>query len=93
LDQSFAPAPLALGKLYQRLNRLDEAAAQFKQAIQLEPNLAEAHYHLGRIYVRLKRAGEAQAELATFKRLSDEQKEQSQNERREIVRRLANVRF
>ncbi|MGB9181909.1 MAG: tetratricopeptide repeat protein [Pyrinomonadaceae bacterium] len=93
LDQSFAPAQLALGKLYQRLNRFEDAARQFEQVIKLAPNLAEAHYQLGRIYTRLKRAQEAQTALATFKRLSEEQKEQAQTERQEIVRRLANVRF
>jgi tetratricopeptide (TPR) repeat protein len=93
LDKSFALAQLALGKLYQRSDRLTDAARQFEYVIKLEPNLAEAHYQLGRIYTRLKRASEAQAELATFKRLSDEQKEQSQTELQGIVRRLANVRF
>ncbi|MGA9996423.1 MAG: tetratricopeptide repeat protein [Pyrinomonadaceae bacterium] len=93
LDQSLAPAQLALGKLYQRLNRFEDAARQFEQVIKLAPNLAEAHYQLGRIYTRLKRAQEAQTALATFKRLSEEQKEQAQTERQEIVRRLANVRF
>jgi Tfp pilus assembly protein PilF len=93
LDKTFAPAQLALGKLYQRSERLTDAARQFEYVITLEPNLAEAHYQLGRIYTRLKRANEAQAELATFKRLSDTQKEQSQSELQEVVRRLANVRF
>jgi tetratricopeptide (TPR) repeat protein len=93
LDGSFAPAQLSLGKLYQRADRLEEAVTRFEQAIKLDPNLAEAYYQLGRVYIRLKRKDEAQTELATFKRLSDAQKEQSQNDRREIVRRLANVRF
>lgn len=93
LDETFAPAQLALGKLYQRLNRLEEAAKQFEQVTKLEPNLAEAHYQLGRVYARLKRGVEAQTELDTFKRLSEGQKEQSKNELQEIVRRLANVRF
>lgn len=93
LDQTFAPAQLALGKLYQRSERLADAARQFEYVIKLEPNLAEAHYQLGRIYTRLKRANEAQAELATFKRLSDAQKEQTQSELQDVVRRLANVRF
>lgn len=93
LDQSFAPAQLALGKLYVRMNRLDEAATQLERAIALQPDLAEAHYQLGRVYSRLKRTNEAQAELTRFKQLSDTQKEQAQNERRDIVRRLADVRF
>jgi Tfp pilus assembly protein PilF len=93
LDKSFAPAQLALGKLYQRLNRLEDAAKQFEYVTKLEPNLAEAHYQLGRVYTRLKRTSEAQVELETFKRLSEGQKEQSKTELQEIVRRLANVRF
>jgi tetratricopeptide (TPR) repeat protein len=93
LDKSFAPAQLALGKLYQRLNRFEDAAKQFEYVTKLEPNLAEAHYQLGRVYTRLKRTSEAQGELETFKRLSEGQKEQSKNELQEIVRRLANVRF
>jgi tetratricopeptide (TPR) repeat protein len=93
LDKSFAPAQLALGKLYQRLNRYEDAAKQFEYVTKLEPNLAEAHYQLGRVYTRLKRTVEAQTELETFKRLSEGQKEKSQSEMQEIVRRLANVRF
>ena len=93
LDQSFIPARLTLGKLYFRLNRLEDAATQLERAIALQPNLAEAHYQLGRVYTRLKRTPEAQAALERFKQLSDAQKEQAQNEQREIVRRLANVLF
>ena len=92
-DSSFVPAHLALGKLFARVNRLPEAAAEFERAIKLDPNLAEAHYGLGRVYTRMKRLAEAQTTLAVFKRLSDSQKEQEQNERRDIVRRLANVHF
>lgn len=93
LEPTFAPARLALGKLYSRTNRLNEAAAEFEQVVKLDPELAEAYYQLGRAYTRLKRSSEAQATLATFKRLSESKKEQEQNDRREIVRRLANVRF
>ena len=93
LEPSFAPARLALGKLYLRAERLAEAVGEFERVIKLDPNLAEAYYHLGRAYVKLKRTAEAQAALATFKSLSDTQKEQEQKDRKEIVRRLADVRF
>lgn len=92
-DATFIPAHLALGKLYSRNNRLAEAAGELELVVKLDPNLAEAYYQLGRVYTRLKRAAEAQTTLATFKRLSDSQKEQEQNERREIVRRLDKVLF
>lgn len=93
LDPTLASARLALGKLYFRTERLEAAAHQLQQAVSLDPNTAETHYQLGRVYSRLKRTAEAQAALAVFKRLNEGQKEQAQNERKEIVRRLANVRF
>ncbi|MCA1635309.1 MAG: tetratricopeptide repeat protein [Acidobacteria bacterium] len=93
LDPSFAAARLALAKLHVRTERWAEAAVQFERVVQLEPGRAEAHYQLGRVYTRLKRAADAQRELATFKQLSDTQKEQKEIERRDLVRRLASVRF
>jgi tetratricopeptide (TPR) repeat protein len=93
LDPTLASARLALGKLYLRTERLDAAVEQLTRAAALDPNSAETHYQLGRIYTRQKRTAEAQIALATFKRLNEGQKEQAQNERKEIVRRLANVHF
>jgi tetratricopeptide (TPR) repeat protein len=93
MDATFAPARLALAKVFIREERWAEAVSELEKIIKLDPNLAEAYYQLGRAYVRLKRSPEAQTTLATFKRLSETQKEQVQNEQREIVRRLANVRF
>jgi tetratricopeptide (TPR) repeat protein len=93
LDTSYAPSRLALAKLHLRNNRLNEAVTELERVVQINPNLAEAHYQLGRTLMRLRRTTEAQTALATFRRLSETQREQSQNERRDIVRRLANVRF
>jgi Tfp pilus assembly protein PilF len=93
LDASYAPARLALGKLHARQERLPEAVAEFEQVIKLDPNLAEAHYQLGRALSQLKRVAEAQTALATFRRLSESQKQQEQDERRDIMRRLADVVF
>ncbi|MEN3326466.1 MAG: hypothetical protein V7638_1273 [Acidobacteriota bacterium] len=91
LDSNLAPAYLTWGKLYVRTNRYDEAAPLLQRAVSLQPELLEAHYQLSRVLVKLKRTGEANRELAIFKQLSEKQK--AQNESREIVRRLANVRF
>jgi len=93
MDASYAPARLALGMLYARSARLTEAAGEFERCIALDPNLAEAHYQLSRAYSRLKRPAQAQTALATFKRLSDTQKEQVLKDRKEIVDRLASVLF
>ncbi|MDT4896967.1 MAG: hypothetical protein QOH25_2044 [Acidobacteriota bacterium] len=93
LEPSFAPARLALARLYIRAERFAEAATQLETIVAAEPNLAEAQYHLGRVYMRLKRTEDAQKALAAFKRLSDDQQKQAQSERQELVRRLANVKF
>jgi thioredoxin-like negative regulator of GroEL len=74
-----------------RANRYSEAAPLLERAVSLQPELLEAHYQLSRVLVKLKRTDEANRELAVFKQLSEQQK--AQNESREIVRRLANVKF
>jgi len=91
LDPKLASAYLTWGRLYVRTNRYAEAAPLLERAVSLQPELAEAHYQLSRVLVKLKRTDEANRELAIFKQLNEKQK--AQNESREIVRRLANVRF
>jgi Tfp pilus assembly protein PilF len=92
-DSTFTPARISLGKLYMRTGRWEKAAAELEQVIKLDASLADAYYQLGRTYVRLKRTAEAQSALATFKSLSETQKERESKELREVVKRLANVRF
>jgi Tfp pilus assembly protein PilF len=91
LDPNLAGAYLSWAKLYVRASRYEEAAPLLERSVSLQPELVEAHYQLSRVYVRLKRAEDASRELALFKQLNEKQK--TQNEPREIARRLANVRF
>ena len=93
LDPNLTSAHLTLGRFYVRQTRWTEAAAALEQAARLEPKRAEIFYQLGRVYARLKRADESKATLEKFKQLNDSQKEQSEADRRALVRRLANVRF
>ena len=93
LDANLTAAHLTLGRLYVRQSRWSEAAASLERAAKIEPERAETFYQLGRVYARLKRAGESKATLEKFKQLNDSQKEQKEVSRRELVRRLANVRF
>ena len=93
LDPAFASARMALAKLYARGERWPEAAEQFKAVVGLAPDLAEARYQLGRVYTRLKLTAEAQKELAVFKELSELQKQRKETDRRDLLRRLADVRF
>jgi len=91
LDPNLASAYLTWGRLYVRANRYSEAAPLLERAVSLQPELLEAHYQLSRVLVKLNRPDEANRELTIFKQLSEKQK--AQNEPREIVRRLANIRF
>lgn len=93
LESHFAPAQLALGKLYLRTNRLTDAATELENVIKLDPNLAEAYYQLGLTYTRLKRTADARASLEKFKQLNESQKEQALKDRKDIIKRLANVLF
>jgi len=93
LDPTFTPARLSLGKLFIRSQRWTQAAAELEQVVRLDPTVAEAFYQLGRVYGRLKRTADAQSAMATFKRMSDTQKERDEKELREVVKRLSDVRF
>jgi tetratricopeptide (TPR) repeat protein len=93
LDSTFLPAYLTLGKLYVRMGRWTEAVAALNEVVRLDPESAEAYYQLGRAYVRLKRKADADAALAKFKELNESQKIKSDQDLREVVRRLADVRF
>jgi tetratricopeptide (TPR) repeat protein len=93
LDPSFASARLALARVYARAEKFAAAAAQLEQAVKLEPDRADAHYQLARAYQRLGRAADARAALAAFKSLSEGQRDKERDEIRDLVRRLAGVRF
>jgi tetratricopeptide (TPR) repeat protein len=93
LEPTFAQARLSLGKLHFRAGRLADAASELEHVIKINPELAEAYYQLGRVYARLKRTSEAEVTMATFKRLNESRRTEEREEVREIVRRLADVRF
>ncbi|HEX8163596.1 MAG TPA: tetratricopeptide repeat protein [Pyrinomonadaceae bacterium] len=93
LDPTLAAARLALAKIYERAGQWADAATHLERAVQLAPDLNEAHYHLGRVYQRLGRAEDARREMALFKERSDTEKQRREAERRDLVRRLAGVRF
>ncbi|MFL6227403.1 MAG: tetratricopeptide repeat protein [Pyrinomonadaceae bacterium] len=93
LEPTLAAARLALAKIYERAERWSDAAPQLERAVGLAPDLNEAHYHLGRVYQRLGRSEDARREMALFKEQSDTEKQRREAERRDLVRRLADVRF
>jgi tetratricopeptide (TPR) repeat protein len=93
MDPTFTPARLSLGKLFMRAQRWSEAIIELEQVVKLDPSVPEAYYQLGLAYGRLKRTADAQTAMATFKRLSDAEKKREDEDLREVVKRLSNVRF
>ena len=93
MDPTFTPARLSLGKLFMREQRWPEAVVELEQVVKLDPNAPEAYYQLGLAYGRLKRSADVQTAMATFKQLSDAAKKREDQELREVVKRLSNVRF
>ena len=93
IDGTFAPAHAALGKIYARQNNWQAAAAEFEQAVKNAPDSAEAFYQFGRALARLKRTDESKTAFAQYKKLNESQSAEKENDRRELVRRLANVQF
>ena len=68
-------------------------ASKARTTRSIDPNVPEAYYQLGLAYGRLKRTSDAQSAMATFKRLSDAEKKREDEDLREVVKRLSNVRF
>ena len=60
---------LALGNVYRSMKRWDEAQAQLKRALTIDPSNATAHVALGRMYQATKRGAQAAPELTRGKAL------------------------
>lgn len=93
LDATLVLARLSLAKLYMRGARWTQALNELETIIKVDAEVAETYYQLGRVYVRLKQPQKAQEALATFKRLSETQKERERTELHEITKRLSTVLF
>jgi len=93
IDPNLAPAYLVLGKLLARQEKWEPAVAEFRKAASLDPDVAETYYQLGRSYARLRRKDESAAAFDKYKKLNDKQKTKGETDRKDLVRRLANVRF
>ena len=62
-------AHFTLGTIYQRQGRLEEAADQFRRAVDVDPELANAHNSLGMIYLAQNKLDQAIASFQTASRL------------------------
>jgi tetratricopeptide (TPR) repeat protein len=91
LDSSFADAHLQLGILYAGQRKYAEAMDQYRDAIRLQPNLADAHYRLGQALVRAGDKAQAQAEFEVYDRLHKQEVAENEKERAEIKQFIYNA--
>ena len=91
LDSGFADAHLQLGILYAGQHKYAEAIEQYRDAIRLQPNLADAHYRLGQALVRAGDKARAQVEFEVYDRLHKQEVAEGEKERAEIKQFIYNA--
>ena len=84
LDPRLAEAHLQLGNLYSDQNKYAEAIPEYKRAIELNSDLADAYYRLGQAYVRTGDKRSAQERLEVYQKLRAEHLADLEKQRAEI---------
>jgi tetratricopeptide (TPR) repeat protein len=69
LDPKLPEAHLQLGNLYSDQNKYSDAVPEYERALELNADLADAHYRLGQAYVRTGQKDRAQEQLQVYQRL------------------------
>ncbi|MDQ2841484.1 MAG: tetratricopeptide repeat protein [Acidobacteriota bacterium] len=84
LDPKLAVAYLQLGIIYSAQQDLPAAIHAYRQAIEAEPGLEQAHYRLAQAYRQTGELKKAQGELALFQELSKTSAQERDRERSEL---------
>ena len=85
LDDSIAEARIQLGDLYADEHEYDKSIPQYLRAIELNPDLSDAHYRLGTDYVHVGRKDDAQKEFAVYQKLRAQHLAGVEKERAEVL--------
>ena len=84
LDPKFAAAYFQLGILHSEQQDFRKAISDYRQAIQFDPQMQEAHYRLAQAYRKVGDAAKAEAELARCDQIAKESAQEMERERHEI---------
>jgi tetratricopeptide (TPR) repeat protein len=84
LDGTIPEAHVQLGELYSDQRAYDKSIAEYLRALELNPNLPDAHYRLGTDYVHAGRKEDAQKEFAVYQKLRAEHLAEVDKERAEV---------
>lgn len=84
LDPKLAEAHLQLGNLYSDQNKYPEAIPQYKRALELNSDLADAYYRLGQAYVRTGEKDRAQEQFQVYQKIREQHLADLEKQRAEI---------
>jgi tetratricopeptide (TPR) repeat protein len=84
LDGTLADVHLQLGILYADQHESAKSLPEYQRALELNPNLPDAHYRLGQYYVRAGQKDQAQKEFALYQQLQAQHMAAVDKERAEV---------
>ena len=84
IDPKYAPAALLLGIVHAEKGAYRDAIADYRRALDADPQLEEAHYRLAQAYRQIGEADKAKEELRLYAQLSKESTQKQDRERHEI---------
>jgi tetratricopeptide (TPR) repeat protein len=84
LDPTFADGHLQLGNLYSDQAKYAESIPEYQRALELNADLADAHYRLGQAYVRTGDKARGQEQLQIYQRLREQHLADLDRQRAEI---------
>jgi len=84
LDPKLAEAHLQLGNLNSDQGKFKEAIPEYQRALELNSDLADAHYRLGQAYVRTGQRDLGQQQLETYQQLRTQHLADVERQRAEI---------
>jgi tetratricopeptide (TPR) repeat protein len=84
LDDSLPEAHVQLGNLYADRHEYAKSIPLYLRALELNPNLSDAHYRLGQDYVHVGKKDQAQKEFEVYQKLRAEHLAEVDKERAEV---------
>jgi len=84
LDDKLSEALVQLGNIYADQHEYEKSIPEYLHALELDPNLSDAHYRLGTDYVHVGQKGLAQKEFEVYQKLRAEHLAEIDKERAEV---------
>ena len=84
LNGELSEPHLQLGILYADQHDYERSIPELQHALELDPNLPDAHYRLGTDYIHMGQKDRAEAEFATYQKLRAQRLAEADRERAEV---------